>query len=123
MVAAETNTTNLTNTTILSMKEITVTELKSKMDAKENIQIIDVREPYEAEICSIGGELIPMGEIMEHTDKIKKDIPVIIHCRSGKRSAAVINALEQNFGYTNLHNLKGGILAWADEVDKGMSRY
>lgn len=105
------------------MREITVTELKAKMDAKENIQLIDVREPYEAEICEIGGMLIPMGDVVENADKIKKDIPVIIHCRSGKRSAAVISALETQFGFTNLYNLKGGILAWADEVDSTMSKY
>ncbi len=105
------------------MKEISVTELKAKLDAKENIQLIDVREPYEAEICEIGGVLIPMGEVMDNVDKIKKDIPVIIHCRSGKRSAAIISALESNFGFTNLYNLEGGILAWADEVDDTMSKY
>lgn len=105
------------------MKTITVKELKSKIDAKENIQIIDVREPYEAEICTIGGELIPMGEVIDSASKIKKDIPVIVHCRSGKRSAAVIHALESQLGYTNLINLEGGILAWADEVDSTMSKY
>jgi rhodanese-related sulfurtransferase len=105
------------------MKEISVKELKSKLDAKENIQVSDVREPYEAEICTIGGELIPMGDIKENADKIKKDIPVIVHCRSGKRSAAVIQALEQNFGYTNLYNLQGGILAWADKIDTNISKY
>lgn len=105
------------------MKTISVKELKAKIDAKENIQIIDVREPYEAEICTIGGELIPMGEVIDNANKIKKDIPVIVHCRSGKRSAAVINALESQLGYTNLINLEGGILAWADEVDSTMSKY
>lgn len=105
------------------MKEITATELKKKLDAKENIQVIDVREPYELEICSFGAEHIPMGEIMENIDKIKKDIPVIIHCRSGKRSAAVISSLETQFGFNNLYNLKGGILAWADEVDNSMPKY
>ena len=105
------------------MKEITPLELKAKLDAKENMQIIDVREPYEVEICSFGAELIPMGDIMESVDKIKKDIPVVIHCRSGKRSAAVITSLETQFGFNNLYNLKGGILAWADEVDNSMSKY
>jgi len=105
------------------MKEISVKELKTKIDARENIQVIDVREPYEADICTIGGELIPMGEVLENASRIKKDIPVIIHCRSGKRSAAVIEALETQLGYNNLHNLKGGILAWADEVDQSMSKY
>jgi adenylyltransferase/sulfurtransferase len=105
------------------MKTITVVELKKKLDSKEIIQVIDVREPFEAEICSIGGELIPMGDIINSSSKIKKDIPVIIHCRSGKRSGNVISLLEAQFGYTNLYNLEGGILAWADEVDPSMSKY
>lgn len=105
------------------MKTITVKELKAKIDAKENIQIIDVREPYEADICTMGGELIPMGDVIDNASKIKKDIPVVVHCRSGKRSAAVINALESQLGYTNLINLEGGILAWADEVDTSLSKY
>ena len=104
------------------MKEISVQELKSKMDNQEPFQLIDVREEHENDICTLGGELIPMGEIMDNTDKIKKDVPVIIHCRSGKRSAAIINALEMQ-GYDNLYNLKGGILAWADEIDPSMQKY
>lgn len=105
------------------MKSVTVSELKKKFDNKENFQLIDVREAYEAEICTLGGELIPMGEVMMHVDQIKRDIPVIVHCRSGKRSASVINALEAQHGYTNLYNLEGGILAWADEIDPAMSKY
>ncbi|MFZ5554029.1 MAG: rhodanese-like domain-containing protein [Bacteroidota bacterium] len=105
------------------MREISVQELKAKLDAKENFQLIDVRESYEADICSLGGELIPMGDVLENASRIKKDIPVVIHCRSGKRSAAVIEALESQLGYTNLSNLKGGILAWADEIDPSMSKY
>ena len=64
----------------------------------------------------MNGELIPMGEVMDNLDKISKDKQVIIHCRSGKRSATVINALESQHGYTNLYNLKGGILAYIEEV-------
>jgi rhodanese-related sulfurtransferase len=105
------------------MKEVTVQELKSMMDKKEDFQLIDVREEYEKDICEIGGELIPMGDISEHIDKISKNKKVIVHCRSGKRSASVINMLEQHHGYTNLYNLKGGILAWADEIDPSLSKY
>jgi sulfur-carrier protein adenylyltransferase/sulfurtransferase len=105
------------------MKTISVVELKKKLDSKEKIQIIDVREPFEAEICSIGAELIPMGEILQHTAKIKKDVPVIIHCRSGKRSGNVISLLEAQYGFDNLYNLEGGILAWADQVDPSMPKY
>ena len=105
------------------MNEITVAELKKMMDAKEDFQFIDVREQHEADICSIGGELIPMGEIMESLEKISKTKKVIVHCKSGKRSAAVILALESQAGYINLYNLKGGILAYADEIDPSLTKY
>ena len=105
------------------MKEITVQELKAMQNKKEDFQLIDVREEYEYDICQIGGELIPMGEITENLDKISKTKKVIVHCRSGKRSASVVQMLEQQYGYTNLYNLKGGILAWADEVDDSLAKY
>ena len=105
------------------MKEKTVSELKQMMDSGADFQLIDVREPHEFEICNLKGELIPMGEVPEHLDKISKDIPVVIHCRSGARSGRICQYLEAEHGYTNLFNLKGGILAWADEIDPGMSKY
>jgi adenylyltransferase/sulfurtransferase len=105
------------------MKEVTVQELKRMRDNNESFQLIDVREPHEAEIAQIGGDLIPMGQIMNETGKIVKDKPVIIHCRSGARSASVIQALEKQHGFTNLFNLKGGILAWAKEIDPSMPTY
>lgn len=104
------------------MKEITPTELKTKLDANEDVQLIDVREPYEAEACSIGGELIPMGDVMGNLDKIRKEGTVVVHCKSGGRSGAIINALERQ-GYSNLINLKGGIFAWVDEVDPSLEKY
>jgi rhodanese-related sulfurtransferase len=103
------------------MKEITPQELTRMQDAKEAFQLIDVREPYEAERCSIGGKLMPMGEIVEHLNEIPKDIPVVVHCRSGARSSAVINALSTRYGFNNLINLKGGILGYGKEVDDGMT--
>jgi|ERR1700744_6361561 len=105
------------------MQEITVQQLKSMMDNKENFQLIDVREEYEKDICEIGGELIPMGEVADNIDKISKDKKVVIHCRSGKRSASIVQMLEQAHGFKNLYNLKGGILAWADEIDHSISKY
>ncbi|HTA62143.1 MAG TPA: rhodanese-like domain-containing protein [Bacteroidia bacterium] len=105
------------------MQEITVQQLKSMMDAKEDFQLIDVREEYEHEIAEIGGELIPMGEVADNVDKISRDKKVVVHCRSGKRSATVIQMLEQAHGFKNLINLKGGILAWADEIDNSVSKY
>ncbi len=103
------------------MQEITPQELKRMQDAKEAFRLIDVREPYEAERCNIGGTLMPMGEIVEHLSEIPKDIPVVVHCRSGARSAAVINALSTRYGFNNLINLKGGILGYGKEVDDGMT--
>lgn len=105
------------------MKEISVTELKSKIDNNEDFQLIDVREQYEIDIVTINGEHIPMGEIMSNLDKVAKDKMVIVHCRSGARSAAIVNALEQQTGAENLYNLTGGILAWIDEIDPSMSKY
>lgn len=98
------------------MQEITAAELKALIDSKANFQLIDVREPHEFDEINLNGELIPMGDVMDNLDKISKDKQVVIHCRSGKRSAAVIQALETQHGFTNLFNLKGGILAYAEEV-------
>ncbi len=105
------------------MKEITVQELKAKMDAKEDFQFIDVREPHEVDIATIGAELIPMGEILGKTDSISRDKPVIIHCRSGARSGTIVQALETQHGFNNLYNLKGGILAWSREIDPSVPQY
>jgi rhodanese-related sulfurtransferase len=104
------------------MQEITVQELKEKLDSGEDFQLIDVREDFEYETSNIGGVLIPLGGIVIEADKVSKDKPVVVMCRSGKRSAAAIMQLEQ-LGYTNLANLKGGILAWAAEIDPDISVY
>ncbi len=104
------------------MKEVSVQELKEKMDNGEDFQLIDVREDFEYETSNIGGLLIPLGGILIEAAKVEKDKPVIIMCRSGKRSAAAIIQLEQQ-GFTNLYNLKGGILAWAEDIDPTISVY
>src|SRR6201996_5462927 len=104
------------------MQEITVQELKEKLDNKEDFQLIDVREDFEYETSNLGGQLIPLGGIVIEADKISKDKPVVVMCRSGKRSAAAIMQLEQ-LGYINLSNLQGGILAWAQEIDPDMVVY
>ncbi len=98
------------------MKEITPKELKQLMNENKDFQLIDVREEYEFDEVNINGELIPMGEVMDNIAKISKDKQVIVHCRSGKRSATVIGALESQHAFTNLYNLKGGILAYIEEV-------
>jgi rhodanese-related sulfurtransferase len=103
------------------MKEVTVEELKKMIDAKEDFQLIDVREPSEFAVANLKGELIPLSSVPQNVDKISKTKKVIVHCRSGKRSANAITFLENNHGYDNLYNLKGGILAWKDEIDPSMS--
>lgn len=105
------------------MKEITVQELKQLREGKADFQLIDVREEYEFDICNLGGELIPMAEVMDKVEAVSREKKVVVHCRSGKRSASVIQALESQHGFTNLYNLKGGILAWIDEVEPSMTKY
>lgn len=111
------------NDKTLSMKEVTVQELKKLMDSKADFQLIDVREPHEYEICNLEGELIPMSDIPSSVDRISKDKQVVIHCRSGKRSGDMLLWLEKNHGFTNLYNLKGGILAWARDIDPEFPTY
>ncbi len=105
------------------MKEITVEELKRKFDNKEDFQLIDVREEFEYEICNLKGELIPMGSIFQEVERLSRNIPVIIHCKTGGRSAVVVTELEKRHGLQNLYNLKGGIIAYARQIDPGMSTY
>ncbi|MBB5623234.1 MULTISPECIES: rhodanese-like domain-containing protein [Pedobacter] len=105
------------------MKEISVEELKQKIDNKEDFQLIDVRETFEYDTSNLNGENIPLGGILIEVEKIATDKPVIMQCRSGKRSAAAVMQLEQLHGFTNLYNLKGGILAWQAAFDPGMPVY
>jgi len=108
---------------IHKMKEVSVQELKAKIDNKEDFQLIDVRETFEYEVSNLEGENIPLGGILIEADKISKDKPVIVQCRSGKRSAAAVMQLEQQYGFDNLYNLKGGILAWQEAYDPNMPVY
>lgn len=105
------------------LKEITVQELKQMMDDKANFQLIDVREPYEYSIVNLDGELIPLATIATADAKIERNKKVIFHCRTGKRSAEAIRELERLFGFENLFNLKGGIIAYANEIDRNMQTY
>ena len=105
-----------------SMKEVTVQNLKAWKDEGKDFQLIDVREPHEYEFVNIAGELIPLGDIMNRVDEISKDKDVVIMCRTGGRSGTAVNALQQN-GFDNLYNLKGGITAWAKEIDTSLPTY
>jgi len=103
------------------MKEVSVQELKKMMDENQEFQLFDVREEYEFDAANLNGLLIPLATIVTEKDKVRTDIPVIIHCKAGSRSAVAVNVLESQFGFTNLHNLKGGILAYASEIDPLLS--
>ncbi|MEL6659159.1 MAG: molybdopterin-synthase adenylyltransferase MoeB [Bacteroidota bacterium] len=106
-----------------TIKEISVQELKRLKEAQADFQLIDVRKPYEYEIAHLQGELIPQDSLEGALARISRDKKVIVHCRSGKRSADVIRDLEQRFGFDNLYNLKGGILAWSKEIDPEIPTY
>jgi molybdopterin/thiamine biosynthesis adenylyltransferase/rhodanese-related sulfurtransferase len=102
--------------------EITATELKSRQDRGEKVFILDVREPHEYQICNLNGKLIPLGELPRRVNELDSSVEMVVHCRSGKRSADAIHFL-QTAGFKKLWNLKGGVLAWADEVDPRMPKY
>jgi len=105
------------------VKEITVQELYELQVKGESFQLIDVREPYEYDIVNIGAELIPLATVADNAAKISKDQKVIVHCKMGGRSAKAIRELEEKFGFSNLYNLKGGILAYIDEVQPELTKY
>jgi adenylyltransferase/sulfurtransferase len=104
-------------------EEITVQELKARMDRGDKLTVIDVREPYEVDIARIPGTtLIPLGEIEARSGELDPNAEIILHCRSGKRSADALNRLKAK-GFTHLKNLTGGILAWSDEIDPNVPKY
>jgi adenylyltransferase/sulfurtransferase len=105
------------------LKEISAKELYDLQVKGDPIQIIDVREPHEYQIVNIGGELMPPSTIIENADEISRDKMVILHCKMGGRSAKAIRELEEKFGFTNLYNLTGGILAYIEQVDPQLTKY
>jgi sulfur-carrier protein adenylyltransferase/sulfurtransferase len=103
--------------------EITPLELKKKMDAHEPFVLIDVREPHEYQICSIpGSKLIPLGEVAKRMNELDSANEIVVHCKSGMRSAKAVDLLMKS-GFLKIHNLKGGILAWSDQVDPSVPKY
>ena len=100
------------------MKEISPLELRQWLDEARELMLVDVREPFERAMFHIGGFHIPMNEAMKRMDELTTDnnIPVVVYCEKGIRSAIVIQRLEQ-LGFTNLYNLSGGISAWKKAID------
>lgn len=91
------------------MKFVSVKDLDSMMSENKDIQIVDVREDYEFEDENIGGDNIPLNDILNHTDRIARNKPVVFCCKTGKRSAAMAHTLERKFGLDNLFTLEGGL--------------
>jgi adenylyltransferase/sulfurtransferase len=103
--------------------EISVIELKEKLDRGDNFVLIDVREPHEYKICSIpGSKLIPLGEFPRHVAELDPAADIVIHCKSGGRSARACGVLRQA-GFQHVRNVVGGILAWSDQVDPSVPKY
>src|SRR6266849_4581860 len=105
-----------------AVAEIQVEELKKRLDAGENLFVLDVREPHEYQICNIGGYLIPLGDMPKRVHELDSSREIVAHCRSGVRSAKAVDFLRQA-GFKKVYNLAGGILAWADRVDPKMPKY
>ena len=102
---------------------ISVHDLKRKRDAREAIQLIDVREPFEFEIARIdGAKLIPLGQLTNRLHELKRNGQTVVHCHTGMRSAQAVQMLRQT-GFTNVYNLEGGIDAWANEIDPAVQKY
>ena len=101
---------------------VKVNELLQLREQNVDHQLIDLREPYEADICTIGGTLIPLEELLDRKNEIRTDVPVIMHCKTGKRSAAAVDALNRN-GFSNVDDLEGGIIAWIEQVDPSLEAY
>jgi adenylyltransferase/sulfurtransferase len=102
--------------------QISVKDLKSRIDAGEDVFILDVREPYEYQIANIGGKLIPQNDVPQRLAEIDRDREIVVQCRSGQRSQRIAEFLQQS-GYQKVTNLAGGILAWADEIDPKVQKY
>jgi adenylyltransferase/sulfurtransferase len=105
-----------------TVPEITPKELKQRLDRGDDLFILDVREPHEYQICNIGGKLIPLGEISRRAHELDSSREIVVHCRTGKRSAEAAEFL-RGVGFRKLLNLKGGILAWSDDVDPTVAKY
>jgi sulfur-carrier protein adenylyltransferase/sulfurtransferase len=105
-----------------AVPEIAPRELKSRLDHGDDLFILDVREPHEYQICNLRGHLIPLGELSRRVNELDSSREIVAHCRSGKRSAEAVEFL-RSAGFRKVLNLKGGILAWSDEVDPSVPKY
>src|SRR5271154_2439553 len=101
---------------------ISVEALKRRLDAKEDLFVLDVREPHEYQICNIGGHLIPLNDLPQRVHELDSSREIVVHCKMGGRSAKAVAFLQQS-GFTKVHNLAGGITAWSERVDPKVPKY
>jgi adenylyltransferase/sulfurtransferase len=106
----------------VTTSEMQVEELKQRLDRGDDLFILDVREPHEYQICNLGGHLIPLGDLPSRVNELDTSKEIVAYCRSGVRSAKATNFLRQA-GFKKVHNLAGGVLAWADRIDPTMPKY
>ena len=102
--------------------QISPKDLKTKLDAKEDIFVLDVREPHEYQIANLGAKLIPLGDLPARVGELDKSAEIVVHCKSGGRSQKAAEFLAQN-GFKNVQNLAGGITAWSNDVDPTIAKY
>jgi rhodanese-related sulfurtransferase len=100
----------------LLMKTITPNQLNEWKKAGKEFQLVDIREEHEVAEEMIGGMHIPMDEVIARVSELSTEKPVVIHCKSGKRSAALVHLLERKYSFTNVFTLEGGILGYLDQI-------
>ena len=105
-----------------SMTDITVEELKKRLDRGDELFVLDVREPHEYQICNLGGYLIPLNDLPKRVSELDSSREIVVHCKMGGRSAKAADFLRQS-GFTRVHNLTGGINAWAERIDPKVPKY
>ena len=105
-----------------SQWDISVEDLKKLRDDGADFVLVDVREQHEFDICDLGGQLIPLQTLPQRIGELDKDAHIVVHCRSGARSANAVNLMRQS-GFGNVWNVQGGILAWIDRIDSSLTPY
>jgi sulfur-carrier protein adenylyltransferase/sulfurtransferase len=104
------------------LSEISVQQLKARMEAGENILLLDVREPYEFKIANLSGQLVPLGQLHSKFSEIDRSREIVVYCHHGNRSAIAVQFLK-NQGFEKVLNLAGGIEQWSREIDPSVTRY
>ncbi len=105
-----------------TMLDMTPEELKQRLDAGDDLFVLDVREPHEYQICNLGGHLIPLNDLPKRVSELDSSREIVVHCKMGGRSAKAVDFLKQA-GFTKVHNLAGGINAWSERVDPNVPKY